>query len=246
MKEVREMAKRTVFTIGIGFFLVIILAPGVFAQEKPFTAGIRIGAFIPQNWQIQGYGAVYYNSDGSPTGVNFSGFGNGIDFSLHCSYYFSNWGLMLETGGRTLLKRKIDIDIAPDGRNQFYENRLIIFPITLSLIHKISVPDSKVTPVLGTGFGVYISEWEQKHYYENVGGTLVQEYLKGSSIPIGIHCLIGCYYPLYDNLLFDCECRYSYAESDWKIKDDERNTETKFIGLNTGGVSLRLGLSFRF
>lgn len=241
MKGVRKMGKRMVFIMGIGFLLVTVFIPGVLAQEQPFTVGMRIGPFIPQDWQIQGYTAIYYNSEGSPTGATVLGFGNGVDLGFYGSYYSPyNWGLMLEASGRLLLKKKLDMAFTT-GKD-YYENRLIIFPITLSLTHKISVSNSKITPYLGIGTGVYISEWEQKHYPEGAERT----WLKGSSNIIGVHFLTGFNCPLYYDILFDCELRYSYAETDLKIKDVDKNTETELKNLNIGGVSLKLGLGFRF
>lgn len=235
------MSKRMIFKIGIYFLLIIVFSQGVFAKEKPFTVGMSVGPFIPQDWQIQGFTAVYFDSAGSPTGAVVSGFGNGVDLSLYGSYYFTNnWGLMLEASARLLQKRKLDMSFTT-GKD-YFENRLNIVPITLSLIHKISDVNSKISPYLGLGLGVYISDWEQKHYPEGEERT----WLKGSSTNLGVHFLTGFNCPLYHDILFDCELRYSYVEGDWKIKEVDRNTETEFRNLNIGGVSLNIGLGYRF
>ena len=235
------MAKRVFFKIGTYFLMVIVFVPIVSAQGKPFTIGMSIGPFIPQDWQIQGYTAIYFDSEGSPTGALVSGFGPGVDLSLYGSYNFSNnWGLMIKASGRLLQKRKLDMAFTTG--NDYFENRLNIFPITLSLKHQISVTNSKISPYLGLGLGIYISDWEQKHYPEGAERT----WLKGSSTTLGVHFLTGFDCPLYHDILFDCELRYSYAEGEWKIKDVDRNTETEFRNLNIGGVSLNIGLGYRF
>ncbi len=214
----------------------------VFAQKKLFTVGIRSGQFHPTNSRIQGTEEVEYDAGGSPTGVAVTGFGDGADVGIYGKYSFAdNLDLMFETGV-IILKREISMALTPSGAIDSYENTLTAFPITVSLIHDILITDSKVIPYLGIGAGIYISKWEEK-YFPAVGA---RTWTKGTAAPIGMHFLAGFNYPVYRNILFDCEFRYRQINGNWKIKNVDDKTETEYRDLNTGGISIRLGLSYRF
>ncbi len=151
----------------------------------------------------------------------------------------------MESGPRLLRSNKLDVTYALG--NESYKNRLNIFPITLSSIYKISIPNSKTIPYLGVGIGVYISKWEEKHVQSIVSPFLIttSTWLKGSLNPIGVHFLSGFNSLIYYDIFLNCELRYSFIEGNWKIKDVGDNVETEFRGLNIGGVSLKIGLGYR-
>ncbi len=236
MKKVFVIVIMGVFSISIGF------VPEVFAQKKLFTVGIRSGQFHPTSSQIQGTEQVAYNAGGSPTSVTVSGFGDGADIGIYGKYLFAdNLGLMFETGV-IILKRKISMALAPSGDIDRYENTLTAFPITVSLVHDIPLADSTIVPYLGFGAGIYISKWEEKD--SPAAGS--RTWKKGTATPVGMHFLAGFNFPAYRGVLFDCEFRYRQINGNWKIKNVDTNIVDEFRDLNTGGISIRLGLSYKF
>lgn len=235
--------KKKLFIFASGLLLIKVFTAGVVAEEKPFEVGIFIGSFNPQNHQIQGQQTIYYGSYGEARNVIVSGFGEGNDLILYGSYFFSSWGLRLESGVRLLLNRKIDVTLT--FAREYFEHRLIIVPISLSLIQRIKITDSKFNPYLGIGPEINFVEWEQKHftYY----GTLFERtWLKGDMIPIGIHFLAGLNFPIYHNLHLGGELKYCYVEGDLTLKNVDTDQKTKLYNLNLGGTSLRFGLNYRF
>lgn len=236
MKKIRMF-----YSIGLSFFLIQLFVSAAFAQDKKFQVGIQIGSFVPQNYQIQGLYQINY-SNGSPVNSFVSGFGTGTCLNVSAFYYFSDWGINLKSGIRLFQKHKLDMAFAPNGNRDYYENNLNIFPITLSLVNRLFVPNSSFTAYYGLGMGILIAKWEQKHFPAGSDRT----WLKGSATPVDFHFLTGLDFPLYQDLLFNGEIEYSYAPSDWKIKNVDSNDITEFKNLNIGGIAIKLGLAYRF
>jgi len=234
------MNKRTIFVIGMSLLVAPSHISDLFAQGKAFRVGIQAGAFIPQYWQIQGWEQISY-SNGSPTSVTVSGFGDGGELNLFGTYYFSDWGATVRTGVR-LPRRELSMSAGPGGWRESYENRLTVIPLTFSLTRRASVNNSKFSSYFGIGIGLYISRWEQKHSREGAERT----WLKGSSTPIGGNLTAGFDYPLYSHLLINCEAEYSYVKTDWEIQNVDTNERIELKNSNIGGISLRLGLAFEF
>jgi len=240
------MKKLTIFFM-LGIFILTIHASNISnSRSSTFTAGIKSGIFIPQSSMIQGYSKIVYNSDGSPIDIIAEGFGNSGDIRIYFTYNISILTIMFEGGVIPLLTNKLDLALAPYGDRESYENRLIIIPITFSLIHKIGLKDQKYLPKIGFGFGLYPSEWETKHSYYDDNREYHGSLAKGSSNPIGIHFLVGFEYPLYYSIIFDFEFRYSFVQSDWKIENQDTKTVDKYHNLNIGGTTLMIGLGFNF
>lgn len=237
------MRRISYFILGFVWLGNLLFVSQALAENKPFSIGIRIGLFTPLDAQIKGFRIVYFESTGAQEGVTVSGFGTGPDVNLHFNYDFSNWGLMLAGGFRLLQENKIDLNHIY-GRDMF-ENRLNIFPITLSSVYKIKIPDSRTIPYLGLGLGIYFAEWETKHWTWR-DEVLTRYWLKGSAKPLGIHFLTGFNAFIYHDVFLNCEFRYSLIEGDWKIKDVDRNTQTEYQRLNIGGASINLGLGYSF
>ena len=85
--------------------LVLALLMGLNAQTRSLTVGIRGGPFAPQDGQVQGFGYITFNPDGSPTGLGASGFGSGAEFHLYGMLSTADQaGFMLEVGGRRQLR----------------------------------------------------------------------------------------------------------------------------------------------
>ncbi|MCD4791682.1 MAG: hypothetical protein K8R54_00485 [Bacteroidales bacterium] len=172
-----KTALKFILTISIS-----ILVSFSFAQDNKFDIGLRTGVFVPSNWMIQGYQTINY-VDGSPTSIFVTGFGNGTIFNLYAKYFITDYtGIMIEGGANLLHGNKLDLALAPDGDSDIYENSLTIFPINLCLIHKCKFTNTKFSPFTGLGFGIYISEWVQKHYPANSDGTCLQ----GKENPLGL------------------------------------------------------------
>jgi opacity protein-like surface antigen len=98
-----------------------------------------------------------------------------------------------------------------------------------------------VQPYLGIGAGIQIAQMELKRYPENQTRT----WLKGDDISPGIEFMTGFSLSLSQNVLMLFEYSYSYFSSDWEMKNQDTNEITKYIGLNTGGTSLTLGIAYR-
>ena len=232
---------KTYLKIGFALFLTCTFIVSS-AQDKKFDIGLRSGVFVPSHWMIQGYQSVSY-IDGSPVDISIMGFGNGSIMNLYVKFFFkNNIGIMLDGGAVLLQKNKEDIALAPNGDQDMYENKLLMFPINLSIIYKIKIPESKFTPFIGAGLGGYISEWEQKHYPEFGDRTWLQD----KQNYIGFHFLSGFDFPIYHDLIFNFEFGYNYASAEWRITNPDTNNETVYKNLNMGGISLKVGLGFKF
>jgi outer membrane protein W len=237
------MPKRIITSVILTSLLFpLIFIPVSLARDKPLTVGIRYGLFIPQDRYINGSTAISCNEEGSPTSGVVWGFGNGSDISVYVTYFFSNWGLMLEEGFRSL-ENKVYLGYTT-GRDN-YENSLTIYPITLSSIYKLPLSNSENFPYFGAGMGVYISNWEEitsQWRYEKFH----QAREEGSLTPIGFHFLAGynlkVNYDLYANLEF----RYSFINGDWNIENKDTKRVIEYRNLNIGGTSLNIGLGYKF
>ncbi len=232
---------KTILKLFISLCISLIVSFS-FAQDNKLDIGLRTGVFVPSNWMIQGYQTVEY-VDGSPEDISMMGFGNGGILNFYTKYYITDHiGIMLEAGADLLQKNKLELALAPNGEHDMYENSLIIFPVNLSFIHRLTFAETKFSPFTGVGLGVYIAQWEQKHFPENGNRTWVQ----GKENPIGIKFFTGFDIPIYHDLIFNFQFDYYYAATDWTITNTDTNEETVYNKLNIGGVSLKLGLGFRF
>jgi opacity protein-like surface antigen len=229
----------------IGFQLIILLlwlsCPR--AGEKPYRIGFQMGPFIPSDWQIQGGTYVSYEQDGSISGGAVEGFGNGVDLTVYGEYGSGHWGLRVDGGGRRLIRGKIDV-VRPNYE-QHYENRLVIYPFTLSLIHRAAASSSFFRPYFGVGAGIYFADWEEK-YSSSSQFSYVRTWYKGSATPLGLHALAGIEYKVWKNLYINFEYRYSYAEIDWELKDQDTDERYKLDDIGIGGTSLKLGVGYGF
>jgi hypothetical protein len=212
-----------------------------------FSLGIKSGIFVPHHSIIQGYSFIRYNSSESPIDLAAEGFGNGSDLRLFCAYTNNRSGLavMIECGIIAMIGNRIDLALAPDGEHESYENRMIIIPLTFSSIYKIKLKEQKFILDTGFGFSLYLSDWETKHcYYLN--HEFHRETAKGNSNPVGIHVISGFEYPIFHTLTMSLEFRYSFVQSNWKIKDQDSKEMMEYRNLNTGGCSLLIGIGYNF
>jgi len=228
------------------FLCLFVLSSVMFGKDKQFAGGVWVGSFIPQDWQIQGQHKVDYDASGETRWAGVEGFGNGNDIILYGIYYFSDWGLRLECGVR-LLHQKLKLDDLLAAESLEYDNQLNIIPVSLTLLHRLKIPDTKFSPYLGIGPSIYFASWEQKDIEQIVGMPLFRRWLKDSlSISIGVHMLVGLEYPMSKGLFIGGEIKYSYVPSTWELEDQDRGFVIEIKDLNIGGTSMRLGLSYRF
>lgn len=224
-------------------FLIVISSGDLYAGEREFSVGFQIGPFIPHNWQIQGWTTIWRRQDGSISSGRLEGFGNGMDIILYGQYRFRHWELRFDAGGRLLIRRKLDmVDETSQTR---YENRLIVYPFTLSFIRRTDILNTFFSPYFGIGGGIYFADWEEKYSYSSEY-SYNRTWLKGSSAPFGVHFLTGIDYDLWRNLYLQFEYRYSYVDSDWELKDQDTDEREKIRDLDIGGTSLKLGLGYGF
>jgi len=235
---------KTLFAALLCALLLILISSGdLYAGDKLYRFGLQIGPFIPNNWQIQGWTSIWRDQDGSITGGNLEGFGNGVDIILYGQYRFRHWELRFDAGGRLLIRRKLDI--ITETSETRYENRLIIYPFTLSFIRRTDILKTFFSPYFGIGGGIYFADWEEKYSYSS-GYSYNRVWLKGSSAPFGVHFLTGIDYDLWWNLCLQFEYRYSYVELNWELKDQDTDEREKIKNLDIGGTSLKLGLGYSF
>jgi hypothetical protein len=231
--------------LSLAFVLLLspLCIPQILAKENPFSIGIRVGSFTPLDAQIKGNRIIYFDSTGAQEGVIVSGFGTGPEVNLILNYDISNWGLMLDGGFRLLQKNKIGLNHT-NGRDE-YENRLNIFPITLSAVYRVNIADARTIPYLGLGLGLYTAQWETKHgmWRDEVFSRTWQ---KGSAKPLGVNFLDGFNAYVYRDIYFNGELRYSLIEGTWKITDQDTKEQIEYQSLNIGGVSINLGLGYSF
>lgn len=233
---------KTIGNFILTFAFIFVIIPNSLAQDKKFNIGIQSGLITPSNSVIEGFHTINY-TNGSPVDLYCTGFGTGAIINVYAKYIFSNnTGLMLEGGVNLFTKNSNELALAPNGEIDMYENKLTIFPVQISLVHNFIITESKFIPYMGAGFGVYISEMEQKHFPENAPRT----WLKANKIPVGVHFLSGFSFPIYHDLMFNFQFTYNYAAADWKIQDVDSDAEIEFKNLKIGGVSLKLGIGFRF
>jgi len=62
----------------------------------------------------------------------------------------------------------------------------------------------------------------------------------------GLHFLAGLHLPFYHDLVLDGQFRYSYVVGNATIRDDDTGEEISYQELNLGGLSLQVGLGYRF
>jgi opacity protein-like surface antigen len=211
------------------------------AQQKTLVLHVNGGFFIPQDHQIQGTEFINYNANGNPVSMFASGIGSGADLRLGITYFTKYYGIGINAGVRPLENRKEDLSLAPDGQHDMYENRLILIPVTVNFYYAIQQIDSKVQPYLGIGAGIQIARMELKHYPENQTRT----WIKGDDISPGIQFMVGFSLSFSPNVMALFEYGYSYFSSDWEVKNQDTDEMIKYMGLNTGGTSLTLGIAYR-
>jgi hypothetical protein len=222
--------------------LAIISSGDLYAGEKRFSVGFQIGPFIPQDWRIQGTQEILWITDDFVSSATVSGFGHGLDIIVYGEYWPSRWGLRLESGGRILSGRKIDV-ITPYGPI-YYESHLVIYPVSLSFIYRVESPSSDVTPYIGAGTGFIISYSDQE--YSLYSDVFRLEQFEGKSTAMSFHFLSGFEYAIFPAFPLLLEFRYDFAPSDMRLDRVDSEIIRKLEDINMGGTSLRIGAAFRF
>ncbi|MEE9554344.1 MAG: outer membrane beta-barrel protein [candidate division Zixibacteria bacterium] len=227
-------------SILIAGLLIVPMVSTVSAQTQ-LRFGIQSGPFMPQDWQVQGR-SVIFNDPVPVQFVSVSGFGNGADLLLFAEYSGGNFGLRI-TGGIQLLK-KYNYDIQTASGERHLENNLTIIPIVSNVIYRFESSNPKISPYFGFGPGLYIAKWEEKdfRYYS----TFERDWFKGSKTAPGVNVLAGLEYVLYKGLRFGIEFSHSYVSADWRIDDEDSDSNIEYDNLNIGGSSIRLGLIYHF
>ncbi len=216
--------------------------------EGSFDFGIRTGLFVPEDSEIRGREDVLYSSDGRVSDIYAYRFGDGYDFMFYTSYSISDWVFRIESGIRTLGSRSSRLE----GTNSLkeYDNSLRIYPVNLSILRRLSLPGSRVTPYAGLGVGIYISRWEERSFRREWSRETLYLY-KGSENPLGFSFLVGASYPLYKMFFIDYEYSYSYIKSNWDLELNRVSygVQANYLAhrsrLNIGGSSFRIGFSYR-
>ena len=237
---------RTRSVIGFIVPLILILAAGLYAQDKPLIIGIRGGVAVPHHWMLQGGRRVSYDAGGAPTNVNISGFGDGGEVVLSVSYTSPDGSAWLMELGARILNNKANLSLAPEGNREIYDNYLnTIFPIAVSRVHRFFLEGTRTIPYLGVGAGFYVSQWNTLHDLR-VGETLYRTTESTRFTGLGLHGIAGFQRPLYYDIVLETQFKYTWIPSEVRIVDDETGTWITHENLNIGGVSLTLGLAYSF
>jgi len=214
----------------------------LFSQQKKFILGLQGGLFLPSSDLIDGYQAISFDN-GSPDGLFAYGFGSGGDISLCFQYFPSDLGIHFN-GGACILRRYINMSLAPNGDEVEYDNTLDLFPIEIGLVYRFTVENDRVVPYYSAGICGYYGKMGRKFQQFNSP----QEYYQGSAFSMGLYHALGMYVAIYHDLLFNAEIKINYANGTWELKDQAENADAsiKYEKLNTGGTAFKLGLAFRF
>ena len=211
-------------------------------NEKTTSIGVKIGGFIPNDYQIQGSKVISFNEFGSQSGVSVYGFGNGLNILLEGIYYFSDWGIKIESGIRIHNKHKIDLNHT--SGNDTYDNSLFIVPVNIGAIYKLPV-NSNTEIYISPSIGYYYGEIKQLHTRTDLSNNYFQTEINGTNSSIGFNILAGLQFPIYYDLILGFDISYSVIQSNWDLKNIDDNTEIE-SSLNTGGVAINLGIKYRF
>ncbi len=237
------------FRISVVVILIsVFINHDISTAEGSFDFGIRTGLFVPEDSEISGKEEVRYSSDGTISDIYAYRFGDGYDVMFYASYSISDWVFRFESGIRTLGSRSLKLERT--NHLQEYDNSLRIYPVNLSILRRLSLPGSSVTPYAGLGVGIYISRWEERSFRREWSRESLYLY-KGSENPLGFSFLVGASYPLYKMFSIDCEYSYSYIKSNWDLKLNRvsdgvsGNYIAQRSRLNIGGSSFRIGFSYR-
>ncbi len=215
---------RTRSVIGFIVPLILILAAGLYAQDKPLIIGIRGGVAVPHHWMLQGWRNVSYDAGGAATDVNISGFGDGGEVVLSVSYTSPGGSAWLVELGARILNNKADLNLAPDGKPEVYDNYLnTIFPVAVSRVHRFFLGGTRTVPYMGAGVGFYSSHWNTMHEY-HVGETLYSTAESTKFTGLGLHGIAGFHRPLYYDIMLETQLRYTWIPSNVRIVDDETGT----------------------
>ena len=204
--------------------LAVIMAMAVNAQESTLIIGGQIGQFVPSDDRLQGRGMLFNGS--------LSGIYGAREVIGSIGYRFNKMEFRFESGIRWHEHRAKYMEYD-------YTAQLYIFPVVVSVLHRISIPEAKILPFLGIGAGIYISEWQE--YY--IGHYDILNWIKGDAIHPGYHILAGADYAIGDFSIIS-ELRYSLIYGDWEIRNPRYESSRKISSLNIGGLSLRVGLGY--
>jgi len=239
--------KMSTFTGKMGLCLVILAAASaVYSQDKPFTIAVRGGIAVPHHSMLQGWHSVSYDAGGAPMDITISGFGDGGEVVLSVSYTSPDGSAWLVELGARILNNKADLNLAPDGKPEVYDNYLnTIFPIAISRVHRFFLEGTRTIPYLGAGVGFYSSHWNTMNEYYS--GEILRQTAESTNFTgLGLHGIAGFQRPLYYDIMLETQIKYTWIPSDVRIVDDETGTWITYEGLNIGGVSLTLGLAYSF
>lgn len=210
------------------------------AQDKNIFLGIQGGVFVPSNNYIEGYQTIYY-SEGSPVGVLAPGFGYPGDINIRFQYFFTNAGIHFDAGAR-LADKEVRMNLAPDGDEEVYQNKLNIFPVELGIAYRFILKNEKAIPYYSAGIGLYYGTMEIQHEVENGG----RDFYKGNAFSIGLYNAIGAYFAIYGDLMLNAEIKFNFASGNWEMEDQDEDAVEKYEKMNTGGTAFKVGLAFRF
>lgn len=235
--------KRTIIllSIGLGLFLIQVGPSAARAQGNKFQAGIQTGTFVPVESQIQGFNEVDY-SNGSPVNAAAGGFGNGSGLSAYGTYFFSSWGVKLTTGIRTF-DNSLTTSLAPNGNTYSDDNKLTVVLVRLTLLDRLTLPNSDFTPYCGMGVGFLNAMWEQEEFPQP---GIARTWLRGSTNMPDWHFVTGFTFPMYHDIIFNGEMEYCFEPANWKIRNVDTGDVTKLNNLNIGGASMKVGLAYQF
>lgn len=237
-----RVVMRVTLSTTLLFILISIIPQSVYSSRGEFQISVQSGPFAPADWMVQGYEEIDYDYNSGFRDAYATGFGAGADIAICGRYSKSDWGVILDTGVRLHTNRKFTINTSLGSRK--FENKLTVVPVTISIIYKIKTGESRFTPYLGLGPGIYFSTWETKDFY--ISNIFIREWYKGKNTSVGAHFLVGMDYRFYRRFELKMQYRYSFILSKWVLDDQDSQDTLDIFDLNLGGTSLRFGIGYNF
>ena len=208
------------------------------AQEestKHFEADLMVG--------MHHYSSSYFHAINSITWVQkppvnyteFSGYGTSILPSVQVSYFFSNnIGI---AAGLTAITAENDLYV-DDTTGTNYDYCTDQFNINLGISGRVDFRDSPIS--LNMGSGLIIAPFDISQSIEsNTGGS----YMYGNDSGVGFYGNASFQIKIISFLRFKTQLSYSFIPASITLYDTDGNVEKNIKNLNTGGITLKTGLS---
>ncbi len=190
----------------------------------------QFGPFIPTDYRLQRFVSDAYKS----------GVGDGLEINLCPMRKIGPIWLRLEGGYRWHLEKHKD-----ESDNISYDGEFWQWSIGASSLVRTIDDFSRPALYAAVGGAFYSATWREWHqlYIDQNWILLSQRSMENGFW--GIHFMGGFDIPIYRRFLTQCELKYTYSPSDWEFKSLQSPEYNRvYHDVNTGGISLKIGLGY--